>query len=103
MPPSQAGWWEFFVRSAFIALLKCERCSSRRDCLSRRSKHSPGADGLRPLERNELESLLFLILGRCDQEKHRAASFVPHFGILVQHFLRRLRFRNLRNGEASVK
>ena len=54
-------------------------------------------------ECRELESLLFLILDRCDQEKHRAASFVPHFGKLVQHFSRRLRFGELRNGETNVK
>ncbi len=45
---------------------------------------------------------LFLMLDRCNQEKHRATSFVPHFGMLVQHFLRRLRFGELRNGETSV-
>src|SRR2546421_9425880 len=45
---------------------------------------------------------LFPILDRCDQEKHRAASFVPHFGMLVQHCLCGLRFGELRHGETSV-
>src|SRR2546422_6314561 len=61
-------------------------------------------------ERNKYQAIstfstladLFLILDRCDQEKHRAASFIPHFGMLVPHFLRRLRFGELSNGETRV-
>jgi hypothetical protein len=47
-------------------------------------------------------AVLFLILDRCDQEKHRAASFVLPFGMRVQQFLRWLRFRKLRKGETGV-
>src|SRR2546429_540230 len=53
MPPSQTGGCAFFIRSAFMAPPSCERSSSRRDCRSRGSNYSPGADGLPLLERNE--------------------------------------------------
>src|SRR5438270_2346253 len=45
---------------------------------------------------------LFPMLDRSDHEKHRAARFVPHFGMLVQHCLCGLRFGEPHNGETSV-
>src|SRR5947209_6134877 len=52
--------------------------------------------------RYRILAVLFLILDCCDQEKHRAASFVPHVRMLVQHFLCRLRFGEPGDDETSI-
>src|SRR5207244_3120347 len=92
MSLSQTGGCAFFVLSAFIAPPGCERSSSRRDCMSRRSNHSPGADGLPLLERNEeaRQKMLFSCVraqhegGLRDQRTCYASSIGPNTEIVVK-------------------